>query len=164
MPPKSARQVMLHILWLTLLMVVGSEALVFHWLLLALTGTGFTPLEGLYCMAALGVGNAALLVSLRGLARKRTRSLLLSRVWMLSSLGALFSGPPLVAVFALGTGALWVLRPLGSSLVVEPALVAGGGLAIGFGFGSILWGYLVGQRRVSVERLDVRHHRVLDVL
>ena len=155
MPPKSARQAMQHILWLTLLMVVGSEALVFHWLLLALTGTGLTPLEGLSCMAVLGVGNAALLVSLRGLARKRTRSLLLSRVWMLSSLGALFSGPPLVAVFALGTGSLWLLRPLGSSLVVEPALIAGGGLAIGFGFGSILWGYLVGQRRVHVERVDL---------
>ncbi|MEE9281537.1 MAG: metallophosphoesterase [Myxococcota bacterium] len=145
---------MRNFLWLTVLLVVGSEALVLHWLLLAWTGEGLTALQGLAWMAGLGLANAALLVGLRGFARGRLRTRVISRVWMLSSLGALFSGPPLFVVFALGGGLLWLLPSLGGS-VVESALVGGGGLAVAFGFGSILWGYLVGQRRLLVERLDL---------
>ena len=141
--------------WLALLMVVGSEALAVHWLLLALTGAGLGLFAGLACVVGLAVGNGALLVSLRGFGRGRRRTLILGRVWMLSSMGALLSGPPLFVVFGLGGVLLLLLPPLGSRPVVESALVGGGALALTFGFGSILWGYLVGQRRVTVERLDL---------
>ena len=146
---------MQHYLWLALLLVVGSEALAIHWLHLALTGAGLSLLAALACVVGLAVGNAALLVSLRGFARGRRRTLVLGRVWMLSSLGALLSGPPLFVVFGLGGALLWLLPPLESRPVLESALIGGGALAVTFGFGSILWGYMVGQRRVSVERLDL---------
>ncbi len=146
---------MQHYLWLALLLVVGSEALAIHWLHLALTGAGLSLLAALAWVVGLAVGNAALLVSLRGFARGRRRTLVLGRVWMLSSLGALLSGPPLFVVFGLGGALLWLLPPLESRPVLESALVGGGALAVTFGFGSILWGYMVGQRRVSVERLDL---------
>jgi uncharacterized protein len=52
-------------------------------------------------------------------------------------------------VFAL-LGPLTLVAPFGSSLLV----VCGGG-AVALGFGSIFWGYLVGQRRVEVDRVEL---------
>ncbi len=144
---------MRHFFWLPMAMLVGSEALILHWLLLAWTGAGLTAFQALACLVGLGLANAALAVAAGG--SWRGRGQVLGRVWMLSSLGALFSGPPLLVLFAIGGGALWLVPPLGKWPGVESALVGGGGLAVAFGFGSILWGHLVGQRRVYVDRLDL---------
>lgn len=151
MPPQTLRFQMRSILWLIVLLVVGSETLILHWLLLAAAGAGLSPLQGIACLIGLGVANGAMLFGLRGFAR--ARGAVLRRVWMLSSLGALFSGPPLLAVLVVGGGALWLLAP--DAPGAHAALVSSGGLAVAFGFGSTLWGALVGQRRVEVERLDL---------
>jgi predicted MPP superfamily phosphohydrolase len=59
-------------------------------------------------------------------------------------------------VFGLAAGALWLVQAFGGpTQSANTAFIAGGTVAVALGFGSILWGFLVGQRRVSVERIDL---------
>ena len=139
-----------HMFGVLLALLAGSEALILQWALLA---TGREPL-GAGGFAAVGLGlvaaNVALLFAMRARSRSGIASLIWSRVFMLGSLGALFSGPPLLAAFGVIGLPLLVAGAPGNG-----ALIAGGGAAVALGFGSILWGFLVGQRRVSVEHIDL---------
>ena len=128
--------------------LILSETLLVQWILLA---SGRTPL-GAVGFVLLLAAIAALNMGLVWLLRHRGRGPLgrvLSRAAMLGSLGALFTGPPMLGAFAVGIA----LLPLGSESQVQGVLVAGGGQAVAIGFGSILWGCSIGQRRVVVERI-----------
>lgn len=67
-------------------------------------------------------------------------------------MAALGGGTGLLAVFAVSV----LLRLAGAPLaVVRLVELAGGGAAVTLGSGSVLWGYLVGQRRLVVEEVDL---------
>lgn len=141
---------------LVLLCLCLSEALLVQWLRLA---AGQAPLgaSGLaLALALLASVNLALILSLRTLSRGTPLWFAVSRVLMLVSLGALLTGPLLGASFAT-TGALLVAVDLlrGPDPRAAAYLVTGGGAAVALGFGCILWGALIGQRRLTVERVDL---------
>ncbi len=132
-----------------LFLLAGSETLITEWLLRLFAGRSL----GLGLALALTVGLAALNVAalafLPAIARS-ARGYTLGRVWLVGSLGALISGPPLALAFLVFTPVGWLHAPAGDTL-----LAATGAAAVAVGFGSMFWGWLVGQRRVEVERLDV---------
>ena len=80
-----------------------------------------------------------------------------SRTWIIGSIAALWAGILLSMSFA----ALEVLLfAIGRFVEIDASTRAavvglGGGVAIAVGFGSILWGYLVGQRWVSVRPVEI---------
>ncbi len=133
-----------------LFLLAGSEALIVEWLLRATLGRslGLALWTGTVC--ALAVANIATLALLPVFARRASVGYRLGRFWLVGSLGALISGPPLALAFALFGPLAWLHRPAAESL-----LLASGGAAVALGFGSMFWGWLVGQRRVEVERLDL---------
>lgn len=151
-----------HLRWIALALLVGSELLIVRWSLYA---AGRPPLDaaGLFAaVLALVAVNVALLrfTGRRGFGGTAGRAA--GRVALLGSLGALLSGPLLLVGFALP---LWALGA--ESAATEPAragLFASGGVAVGLGFGSILWGYLVGQRRVRVDRVELPVRGLPDAL
>ena len=141
---------------LVLLGLIASEALVLAWLWLAATGQGL-GLLGLGA-ALLGVlalnGSALSWVTGRRRRRRRGGMFAMNQFWVVGSLGALATGPMLAGVFLFVGGLLWAADALdhrGANL----ALVGGGGVAVALGFGSMLWGYVFGQRRVQVDRVDL---------
>jgi hypothetical protein len=75
----------------------------------------------------------------------------LSRLYVVGSLGALLSGPLLLLGSLLGLP----LRLAGADAIAEAAFVTAGGLGVALGFGSMVWGYLVGQRRLAVEEIEL---------
>lgn len=121
-----------------LLLVAVSEVLVLQW---ALTTSGhgplgtWTALGGCVLLAALNLG---LMVGLRR--GRHTRPL--RTAYMMVSLGALFSSPFLLAALAGG-------------LASERVAGVGGAIALSIGFGSVAWGFVVGQRRVVVEDVPI---------
>lgn len=121
-----------------LLLIALSEVLVLQW---ALAASGRGPL-GLWGMLggwlAVTAVNLALMVGLRR--GRRTR--VLRTAYMMASLGALFSAPLLLAAFAGG-------------LASQQVAGVGGAIAVSIGFGSVAWGYCVGQRRVVVEDVPI---------
>ncbi|MFI5314651.1 MAG: metallophosphoesterase [Myxococcota bacterium] len=140
-----------------LFVAAGSEALIAEWLLRA-TGLGsLGPAGFAAAVIALAAANAATLTTLPRLARRDRAGFVAGRVWLVGSVSALVTGPPLALVFAL-LGPLAWLGPLASQRLGDVAsalLVPAGGAAVALGFGSIFWGYLVGQRRVEVDRVDL---------
>ena len=128
--------------------LVLSEALILQWALLASGRAPLGPGGFVGLLAGVGLFNTALL----RLVRRRGSgpvSFAVSRIAMVGSLGALLTGPPLLGALVVGIAML----PLASASQVQGVLVAGGGLAVAFGFGSILWGCSIGQRRVVVEHV-----------
>lgn len=133
-----------------LLLLAGSEALILEWLLRSALGESLGLAGGGMALAALGAGNVALLAFLPLVARRLRGGFALGRLWLVGSLAALISGPLLAAAFALFAPLAWLSQPLGDTV-----LAAGGAAAVAVGFGSMFWGWAVGQRRVEVERIDL---------
>jgi predicted MPP superfamily phosphohydrolase len=110
----------------------------------------------------LTVGLAAMNVAALGLlprVARTARGYTLGRVWLVGSLGALISGPPLALTFLVFTPLGWLHAPAGDTM-----LAASGAASVAAGFGSMFWGWLVGQRRVEVERLDLPLRGLPDAL
>lgn len=145
--------------WLRIALVTlsAAEVLILHWVVLAAYGSGLDLLQAL---AAFGVTLATNLL-LFPMARRRIRAeglaLVFSRGWIIGSIAALWAGILLALAFLVFGGAVWLVRFAVD--VPEPmravVVAGGGGLAISLGFGSILWGYLVGQRWVSVQSVEL---------
>jgi predicted MPP superfamily phosphohydrolase len=133
-----------------LLLLAGSEALIVEWLLRSTFGQSLGLAGGGMALAALGAWNVLLLALLPIFARRVRGGFALGRIWLVGSLAALISGPLLAGAFALFAPLSRLSAPLG-----EAVLVAGGAAAVAIGFGSMFWGWLVGQRRVEVERIDL---------
>ncbi|MEX2206189.1 MAG: metallophosphoesterase [Myxococcota bacterium] len=133
-----------------LFLLAGSEALIVEWLVRAATGGSLGPALGAALACALAVLNVATLALLPVFARRTSSGYRLGRFWLVGSLGALISGPPLALAFIAFAPLAWLHPPTGQTL-----LLASGGAAVAVGFGSMFWGWLVGQHRVEVERLDL---------
>jgi predicted MPP superfamily phosphohydrolase len=132
--------------------IVGiSETLILQWLLIATGLSGFGWLAGVAVAIGLAVVNAVTLMGLRALSWNSLTVYVVSRAYMIVSLGALITGPILAAALLVAA----VPAALGSPSTAQAAFVAGGGLALALGFGSIFWGYLVGQRKVVVEDVEL---------
>ncbi len=153
---------MAHIRTLFTLLLAGSETLVVQWLLLLTTGAGLSWPAALACLLGFAALNVLAMATLFRFARTTRLAFVGARVWMLGSLGAVFSGPLLAGSFTFVGGTAWLTRDLGGeiSAMGHTALIASGGLAVAVGFGSILWGYLVGARRVDVERVELPMRRL----
>ncbi len=121
------------------LLVAASEVLILQWALLA-SGRSALGAGGLG-LAILGVTGANLLL-MTWLRRGRRPSRALRGAFMMVSLGALLSGPLLLAAFAGG-------------LAGPQVAAVSGAVALSIGFGSVFWGYSVGQRRVVVEDVPI---------
>ncbi|MGH9887739.1 MAG: metallophosphoesterase [bacterium] len=142
-----------------LVLLAGSETLIIEWLLRATLGRSLGLAGGAATALALAVANLLTLAVLPVFARRTSSGYRLGRVWLVGSLGALISGIPLAATFLLSAPLGWLHRPAGDTL-----LLASGGVAVALGFGSMFWGWLVGQRRVEVERLDLPLRGLPDAL
>ena len=140
-----------------LLVAASSEALIVEWALRA-TSVGSLGVAGFaLAVVALALANAATLAVLPRLARRARTGFVVGRLWLVASVAALVTGPLLLAVFAF-LGPLSWLGPLASDRlgqVAKALIVPGGGAAVALGFGSIFWGYLVGQHRVEVDRVEL---------
>jgi predicted MPP superfamily phosphohydrolase len=148
-----------------LVLGAASEALIVEWLLRA-SGSGSLGLGGFAAaVAALTLANAATLLVLPRVARRGPAGYLVGRVWLVASVAALVTGPLLALVFLLFGPFTW-LGPTGGEVghVARGLIVAGGGGAVALGYGSIFWGYLVGQRRVEVDRVDLPLPNLPDAL
>lgn len=146
-------RILFHNSVMTLLVAVAfSETLIANWLLLS---GGLPPLGWLgsgFAIPVLAAFNLGAMLLLRTYSRRLRFAHLSGRIFMVGSLGALFTGPPLLAVFALVGPLAWIGD---GGQGVQAALVGGGGIAMMLGFGPILWGFLVGQRRVQVEGVSI---------
>ena len=142
-----------------LFLLAGSEALIVEWLLRATTGSSLGLARGAAAVCGLALMNVVTLALLPSLARRTSGGYRLGRFWLVGSLGALISGPPLALAFALVAPLTWLHRS-----AAETLLIAGGGAAVAVGFGSMFWGWVIGQRRVEVERLDLPLRGLPDAL
>ena len=139
-----------------MLLLAISETLLLHWLLLATGLSGLGWRQGAACTVLIALANLATAVTLRRLSWNIRAVWVMSRVFIIGSLGALLSGPLLIFVFIVVGGTLRLVQAFGGLPQAGDAVfVAAGTVAVALGFGSILWGYLVGQRRVRVERIDL---------
>jgi hypothetical protein len=154
---RSGRAALRNARFSALFIAAGSEALIVEWALRA-TGIGSLGAVGFaLAILALALANAATLATLPRLARRARAGFFVGRLWLVASVAALVTGPLLFAVFALFGPLAW-LGPLASERLGEVAkalIVPGGGAAVALGFGSIFWGYLVGQHRVEVDRVEL---------
>lgn len=142
---------------IALVALSAAEVLILHWVVLAATGVGLTAIEALAAFAVILLTNMVLFPMARRRIRAEGIALLLSRGWIIGSIAALWAGLLLAVAFAFFGGSVWLLRfaievpdPLRAAVVA-----GGGGLAIALGFGSILWGYAIGQRWVSVKSVEL---------
>lgn len=108
--------------------------------------------------AALGValatlGNSGSLWLLRRFGGELRAVYVAGRAYLVLGFASLLAGPPLVALLALAA----LAAPFGSGAQALAAALfrVGGGFALALSFGCVLWGYLVGQRRIAVERVDL---------
>ena len=148
---------MSRIRWIALTLLAVSATLITHWLVLAMTGIALGPVQSLGALGLVGALNLGIMTLLWRRRRGRV-GFVVTRVWMVASISALFAGPLMLAAFglsAIGAGlghATGMLEPFPWS----GAWLAGGGLGLAAAFGAMFWGFLVGQRKVHVERLDLR--------
>ena len=145
------------LLRIALVLLGAAEVLIAHWALLVVRGQGLSlPIAALVFVVAV-VANAFLLSMARQRMRSKGLGLVFSRTWLIGSIAALCAGLLLAMSFAVLGFALWVVGLFAD--VGDPTwasvLALGGGVAITLGFGSILWGYLVGQRWVSVKPVEL---------
>ena len=146
------RRVLVGNVFLSLLFLAGvSEACLVEWALRASGREGMSLGTGATLALLLTIANAATLFGLRALSWDSKPVYWISRAYILVSLGAMIAGPPLFALILLPVP----LRLVGANGVGEFAVVAGGALAAATGFGSILWGFVVGQRRLTVEDVSL---------
>ncbi len=146
------RRIVLGNVFLSLLVLAGiSEASLVEWALRATGREGLSLLSGAALALALTVANGVTLAVLRALSWELRPVYWVSRAYVLFSLGALVTGPPLFALLVLGVPLRWA----GAEGVAHLAVVTGGALVAAMGFGSILWGFVVGQRRLSVEDVPI---------
>ncbi len=143
---------MLRMLAITIGLVSLGEVLLVHWAALALRGSGLGPGQALLALGGLGALNALVFPWIRRRIHARGLALVLSRTWILGSVGALFTGVLLAAVFlvVIGVGAL-----LSGGAGVDVVLVWLGGAVVALGFGSVAWGASVGNYRVRVDRVSL---------
>lgn len=138
---------------LTLLLLVSlSETALIEWGLQTREGRGLGPGAAALLAVTLVVANSLLILGLRSLPWRLRPIYWTSRLYVLASLGALLSGPPLLLSWIAGLPLRWA----GAEEAARMSFVAAGGLAAAIGFGSILWGFLVGQRRLAIEEIDLR--------
>jgi predicted MPP superfamily phosphohydrolase len=146
------RRVALRNGFFTMLGIVGiSETLILQWALLMAGHSGFGWLIGIPLAFGLAFANAATLLGLRALSWRNRAVYVLTRVYMIGSLGALITGPILAAAFLASA----VPGIFGAAAAAHVTLGLAGSAAVGLGFGSIFWGYLVGQRRLVIEEVDL---------
>jgi predicted MPP superfamily phosphohydrolase len=146
------RRLLVGNVFMSLLLLGGiSEAALVEWGLLATRGVGLGLNTGALLAAGLTLANASLLFVLRALPWRVAPIYWFSRAYVLVSLGALVSGPPLIVLLLLGLPFRWA----GADEVARISFLAAGGVVGAVAFGSMLWGFLVGQRRLVVERLAV---------
>ena len=135
-------------IWTVLLLLLSSsELLIVQWAKIATTGAGFGAATLALGLVGLVGANALLFRVLRRRGRGSAAASAARRGFLLASLGALHTGPLLALAYA----ALLAGDADGPAL----AFVGGGGAAVAFGFGSIAWGYVVGDRRVKVDRVPI---------
>ena len=137
---------MLRTLGVTIGLVSLGEVLLVHWFGLASTGTGLSPVGGLFCLVAIGALNAVVFPWIRRRIRARGLVRVLSRTWILGSIGALFSGVLLASVFLLAS---LVGATFGDGSSPQPALVWLGGAVVA----------LFSVPRISLPLLPVRINR-----
>ncbi len=125
-----------------------SEAALVDWVL-RLRGEGLGPGAGVLLTLSLLIANAALLVTLRSMPRRIHLVYWFSRAYIVLSLGAMISGPALLVLLLLGVP----FQLAGVEETVRGPFLAAGGVVFALGFGSILWGLLVGQHRLVVEEI-----------
>lgn len=145
------------LLRIALVMLGGAEILILHWALLVARGAGLSPETAAVGFVVAFVANVFLLSLARSRVRAKGLGLVFSRTWIIGSIAALWAGLLLAISFvALGLGLLVVrlFVDVGASTSAE-LLSIGGGVAIASGFGSIFWGYLIGQRWVSVTPVEL---------
>ncbi len=142
--------------WLTLLaltLVAISETLILHWGSIVLLGSGFGSWTTLSCVVGLASMNFVAMTVLRDLSWDVPTVWATVRTYMLGSVAAILTGP--LILFSLLVAAI-----AGSSNVA----IAGGGIAVALGFGSILWGFLIGQRWVRIDHTELPLHGLSDSL
>jgi predicted MPP superfamily phosphohydrolase len=136
--------------------LTAAEGLIVHWWSLA-NGRGLSIVEAGAVLAALGAMNVVAFPLARTRIRAEGVALVLSRGWIIGSVAALLAGLLLGCVFAI-VGVGWLLGSAfaaQSAPPVQPILVIAGGVAVAVGFGSIGWAYLIGQRWVVVENVQM---------
>lgn len=140
------------ILALSLLLLSAGEVLLLQWAGLSFAGAGLSAGQAAAALVVLGVFNFTALAWARRRLRASGRARVLGRTWLLGSVGALLTGMLLAGVFVLVGGGAWLT---GREDLVRPALAWLGGATVLLGFGSVLWGASVGDRRVRVDRVDL---------
>jgi predicted MPP superfamily phosphohydrolase len=140
-----------------LFVAAASEALIVEWAVRAFAGTSLGLLGFAAATLAIALGNALALANLPRLARRAPGGYAISRLFLVGSVAALITGPLLALVFALLGPLSWLaaLHAPQMGAVAAQSLVAAGGVAVALGYGSIFWGYAVGQRRVEVDRVEL---------
>lgn len=145
--------------WLRIALVTlsAAEVLILHWLVLAAWGVGLGGVEALGGFLVILTTNLVLFPMARRRIRAEGLALAFSRGWIIGSIAALWAGLLLAGAFLFFGGSVWLLRfAIDIPEPMRTLIVAGGGgLAIALGFGSILWGYLIGQRWVSVQPVEL---------
>jgi predicted MPP superfamily phosphohydrolase len=144
------RRLLVGNVFVTILVTAGfSQAALVEWALLATGQTGLSLVGWVATALGLTAANAALIFLLRTLPWRIVPIYWFSRFYVMLSLGALVAGPALYAILLLGLP----FRLGGAEQIARISFVAGGGLVALVAFGSILWGFVVGQRRLAIERV-----------
>ncbi|MDH4016614.1 MAG: metallophosphoesterase [Actinomycetota bacterium] len=149
---------MAKMLGLALVLVSAAEA----WLAFVLARVAGQPIDAGLAWALVPIlllANAAFLpVARRSLRSESTLVKEAARSWMITSIAFLLGGTLSVLAFAAIGAPVWgadvLAAGVGELAPMEAAVGAafGGGL---LGFGAIWWGYVVGQRWVRVEHVDL---------
>ncbi len=142
---------------IALVALSAAQVLILHWVMLAARGVGLSGAQAFVGFVVVLLTNVVLFPMARRRIRAEGMALVFSRGWIIGSIAALWAGLLLAASFLFFGGSVWLL---GWAIEVsEPTrslvLAGGGGLAIALGFGSILWGYLIGQHWVSVQPVEL---------
>jgi len=148
---------MVRILTVSLLMLSIGEVLLLQWAGLVFADAGFSLLGATGVLVVLGLFNFMALAWARRRLRSGRAGRALGRTWLLGSVAALFSGMLLAGVFVAVGGLAWVS---GRDEWTRPALAWIGGASVLLGFGSVLWGASVGDRRVRVDRVELPFARL----
>ncbi|NRA03370.1 MAG: metallophosphoesterase, partial [Myxococcales bacterium] len=148
------RQLIRNTLLVVVLSVGISETLILQWWFLFSGRPALGAVAFAGTLVLLLAANFLLLWGMRLLSRRFRQVRVLGHAYMLVTLGAIFTGPLLVAAFAAVGIPVWIAGGAEDG-VGHRALVAAGGAAIAIGFASIVWGRSFGQRRVVIEKVTI---------
>ena len=143
---------MLRMLAATIALVSFGEVLLLHWLALASGRGGLSLAAALAAFVGIGAANALVFPWVRSRIRARGLTRVLTRTWILGSVGALFSGVLLGGAFVLAS---MVGAAAGEGSDPRAVHVWLGGAVVALGFGSVAWGASVGNARVRVDRVPL---------